>query len=203
MANAGMFNRGNHYLIDLAVENLQPGAVLEIGSFCGFSTNVIRKSLDHNQRDNALWTCDPWNYGSGPMADSQISYETYETFVRDSFIRAVQTFSTSLPHAMHMTSAQLMEHWRRGDLIADVFGREAKCGGPLSLCYIDGEHDYENVKQDFERCDEFLVSGGFLLFDDSSGDGHFDVNRFLRQMLRSTKHYEIVDRNPNYLIRRT
>ncbi len=42
IANAGMLERGNLYLIDLAMKQLPSAApVLEIGSFCGLSTNVL------------------------------------------------------------------------------------------------------------------------------------------------------------------
>jgi hypothetical protein len=36
--------------------------------------------------------------------------------------------------------------------------------------YIDGSHDYEIVKSDFEVCYEALQKGGLLIFDDSSSN---------------------------------
>jgi predicted O-methyltransferase YrrM len=36
------------------------------------------------------------------------------------------------------------------------------------LIYIDGNHDYEVAKQDFETCSKNLNSGGFIVLDDSS-----------------------------------
>jgi Methyltransferase domain len=201
-ANAGLFDRGNHYLVDLAARDLRPGVVLEIGSFCGFSANVIRRCLDLHQRSNPLWTCDPWVWGEGAIEGSTVTYEQYGEFVKESFIRAVRTFSSTLPHSFQMTSGELFEHWRGEDVLTDIFGREVRCGGPLSFCFIDGEHDYENVKRDFEGCDEFLCSGGFLLFDDSSGYATHEVNRFIREKLPRSR-YEVVERNPNYLVRRS
>lgn len=41
-ANAGMLDPGNIYSMDIAVRNLPSGSpVVEIGSFCGLSSNVI------------------------------------------------------------------------------------------------------------------------------------------------------------------
>ncbi|MGC1267680.1 MAG: hypothetical protein WA853_15460, partial [Candidatus Acidiferrum sp.] len=41
-ANAGMLERGNLHLIDLAMRQLPSDApILEIGSFCGLSTNIL------------------------------------------------------------------------------------------------------------------------------------------------------------------
>ena len=42
LANAGMLHKGNIYCLDFAVQNLPSNnPVIEIGSFCGLSTNVI------------------------------------------------------------------------------------------------------------------------------------------------------------------
>ena len=41
-ANAGMLDRGNLYCFDYAIRNLPSSApLIEIGSFCGLSTNLI------------------------------------------------------------------------------------------------------------------------------------------------------------------
>ncbi len=46
LANAGMLDSGNIYSMDLAIQNLPSDKpVMEIGSFCGLSTNVIEYSL--------------------------------------------------------------------------------------------------------------------------------------------------------------
>src|SRR5262245_28880189 len=45
-ANAGMLDPGNLYCIEHAIKNLPSGApVVEIGSFCGLSTNLIAHLL--------------------------------------------------------------------------------------------------------------------------------------------------------------
>jgi hypothetical protein len=36
------------------------------------------------------------------------------------------------------------------------------------LIYIDGNHDYDVVKQDFENCSKNLNVGGFIILDDSA-----------------------------------
>lgn len=41
------------------------------------------------------------------------------------------------------------------------------------LIYIDGNHDYEVAKQDFEICSKHLNPGGFIVLDDSSLDTEF------------------------------
>lgn len=45
-ANEGMLNKGNIYCIEYAVNHLPSNSpVIEIGSFCGLSTNVISHYL--------------------------------------------------------------------------------------------------------------------------------------------------------------
>jgi hypothetical protein len=59
-ANAGMLTSGNLYLFDYALRRLPPGnaPILEIGSFCGLSTNLLTYyKLKHGVK-NRLITCD-------------------------------------------------------------------------------------------------------------------------------------------------
>lgn len=203
-SNAGLLDPGNPYLIDLAVKNLPTDdPVIEIGSFCGISANLLRRSLDRHGRSNAMWCCDPWQYGEGSSIDTtRVTYDAYNAFVKESFQRAAQMFSGhELPHAIESDSAAFFAHWRRAADMTDVFGRSAPSGGPVSLCFIDGAHDETNVIQDFANCDAHLVLGGLLLFDDSSAIADHDVHGVVKHVLHST-NYELVDRNPNYLIRK-
>src|ERR1700688_3935973 len=60
-ANAGMLDRGNLYLMDYAMQRLPSSSPLvEIGTFCGLSTNL----LTHYERkygvSSRLIICDKW-----------------------------------------------------------------------------------------------------------------------------------------------
>ncbi|MGL5943239.1 MAG: hypothetical protein ACRC2S_23320 [Waterburya sp.] len=58
-ANAGMLNKGNVYAINFVFENLiSNNPILEIGSFCGLSTNAISYLLQKNGKKNKIFTCD-------------------------------------------------------------------------------------------------------------------------------------------------
>src|SRR5208337_4385692 len=62
-ANAGMLAAGNHYLFDHAIRHLPSAApILEIGSFCGLSTNVISHLKRVHGVRNPLVTCDNWQF---------------------------------------------------------------------------------------------------------------------------------------------
>jgi Methyltransferase domain len=206
-ANVGMLNSGNLYCFDHAIKNL-PGdlPMVEIGSFCGLSTNLIAHYLQVHGRNNTLFTCDAWLFeGAGTdqaIPGSSLTYTDYRTFVRESFLRNVRMFSRDrLPHTIEKLSGDFFAAWRRGDEVQDVFGRQVRLGGRLGFVYIDGDHSYAGAKLDFEQSDEFLASGGFMLFDDSADGSGWDVCRVIDEV-KSTGRYEVVVANPNYLFRK-
>ena len=60
---------------------------------------------------------------------------------------------------------------------------------------------YEQALKDFENVDRWLQPGGFVLFDDSADWTDWGSHRAAREAaLRA--NYEIVDRGPNYCIRK-
>ena len=202
--NGGWLERGNLYCFDYAVRNLPSDApIVEIGSFCGLSTNLITYYKQVHGAPNRLFNCDKWSWGdAGRIGDSPVTFEEYLGFVRESYVRNVRMFSRQdLPYTIEEFSADFFRRWRAGEEATDVFGRAVRLGGPISFCYIDGNHAYEYVRRDFEDADEFLERGGFLLFDDSSDGTHWDVTRVRDEVLASGR-YEVAAKNPNYLFRK-
>ncbi len=72
---------------------------------------------------------------------------------------------------------------------------------PISFAFIDGNHTYDFVRRDFEGIDRHLEIGGFVLFDDSSDSGGFEVNRLMKEV-EALPRYDLVAKNPNYLFRK-
>ena len=151
-------------------------------------------------------TCDRWEFEGakdGPLSpDTTVAHSEYRQFVKESYLRNIRMFSRdTLPHTIEKYSDEFFAAWRGKETVQDVFGRELKLGGPLSFCYIDGNHSYDFVKRDFENCDEWLEKGGFILFDDSADGSAWEVCRVIRE-IKAGKDYELVSRNPNYLFRK-
>jgi hypothetical protein len=168
-----MLEKGNVYLVDYAISRLSSDApMLEIGSFCGLSANLLTYYKHKYGRSNPLFTCDKWEFENRKgdcVGDSSISFEQYKEFVRDSYLRNIKAFSQGdFPFTVEALSVEFFHLWRENKATRDVFDRPVTLGGPLSFCYIDGEHTYEGAKADFENCDKFLQVGGFILFDDSA-----------------------------------
>ena len=98
-------------------------------------------------------------------------------------------------------SDEFFDRWSSGGMATDVFGRATPLGGPLSFCYIDGNHAYDFAKRDFENTDRFLVPEGFILFDDSGDGSGWEVCRVVKEVLESGR-YRLVGKNPNYRVQK-
>ena len=137
------------------------------------------------------------------LGDSKtISHEEYRAFIKETFIRNVKMFSRyDLPFTIEAFSDEFFRSWAMSEKRQDIFGREFQLGGPISFCYIDGNHSYDFAKRDFENVDRYLEKNGFVLFDDSSKNSRFGVNRVVQEVYR-TGRYELVAKNPNYFFRK-
>ena len=93
-ANAGMLNTGNVYAIKYAIENLPTNdPIIEIGSFCGLSTNVLSYFLRKNKKKNIIFCADKWIFeGSEESTNlglSDISHADYRLFLKETFLRNI------------------------------------------------------------------------------------------------------------------
>lgn len=203
----GMQDRGNLYCFDYAIKRLPSQApMIEVGSWSGLSTNFLNYYRLRNNKMNRLFTCDKWIFeGSerGPaIGDSLVTHAQYRDFIRENFLRSAKLFSRwDLPNTIEMTSDEFFVAWRERRKASDVFGRLVQLGGPVSFCYIDGNHSYDFVTRDFMNCDEHLEPGGFLLFDDSADNTGWEVCSLMAEIQRSGR-YETVIKNPNYLFQK-
>jgi hypothetical protein len=206
-ANAGMLHWGNLYCIDLAIKNLPSNnPVLEIGSFCGLSTNIISFLLCKYEKTNKLISADKWIFGGviddKNVGESHISFKEYSKFVKSSFKRNTEFFSSkNKPFTIEAFSDEFFELWDGNKKAIDVFNREIQLGGKISFCYIDGNHKYSFTKRDFVNVDKYLDIGGYILFDDSNDFGGFGAGKFMKEMKKNIR-YKLVIKNPNYLFQK-
>ncbi len=206
-SGATLFVPENLYCIDYAVSHLPTSdPVLEIGSFLGMSTNMMIHYLRKHQRQNIFFTCDRWefeekerNYYTQVL---EIPPQEMKQFIKDSFIRNLRFFNRDrLPYTIELFSDEFFAGWKDGSEKTDVFGRKIKAGGPISFAYVDGNHQLEFVRRDFENIHRYLVEGGFIFFDDSAPYIKSGVRLFMKEM-KKRNDYETVMKNPNYLFRK-
>jgi hypothetical protein len=207
-ANPGWLDAGNVWCIDHAVKNMPDSLpMVEIGSFCGLSTNAITHFCRINGRDNTLFCADKWLFegaeACGPIGESPVSHEQYREFVMETFKRNVSFFCKDrLPHPVMALSDEFFDLWRAETRLEDVFGHQAALGGPVGFAYVDGSHKPEQCRKDFENVHEFLAPGGYVLFDDSSEKSPFGLYPLMRE-IGERDDYEVVIENPNFLFRKT
>src|SRR5574341_619986 len=105
-ACAGMLPRGNLYCYDYAVKNIpSENPIVEIGTFCGLSANVMSYYLTRNGKKNKIISSDKWIFEGAEkgtdLGDSTISHKTYREFVKESYMRNVKMFSShNLPYTI-------------------------------------------------------------------------------------------------------
>ncbi len=205
-ANLGMVEKGNHYLMDYAILH-HPSAVpiLEIGTFCGLSTNVITHFKRKHGIGNPLITSDKWEFenvnGRPFIADSPILFSEYKKFVKDSYIQNIQMISTDdMPFTFELTANEFFEDWKNGENCTDVLGRTHNLGGPISFCYIDGNHTYDYAKQYFLHADTYLEDGGLIIFDDSTLT-EFSLHKLVPEIMAMSR-YRLIAQNPYHLFQK-
>jgi len=205
-ANPGMLAKGNLLCFDYAIRNMpKTGAMVEIGVCAGLSTNLLAYYRAKHGVTNPFFNCDAWLF-EGVVGDtlgqSSVRHDAYRAFVRESYLRNVQMFSPSdLPHTIELLSDDFFAAWERREKRLDLFGQQATLGGPISFCYIDGDHGYAQSRRDFENVDRHLLPGGFILFDDSADGTRFEVGRVVEEV-KGMPNYRVVVKNPNYLVQK-
>ncbi len=198
---------GNLKAFDYAVQHMpKEGAIVEIGSFLGLSTNIVAYLTIKYKRSNPFFTCDPWEFEGtekpvGGYFDG--STKAYRQYSREVFKMNTSLFSeTRKPYAIEARSSRFFELWQLTSEIQDVFGRSVTLGGSIGFAYLDGAHTYDSVKNDFQVIDRYLAPGGFILFDDSAEDLGFEgVTRAVREVRRNPS-YEPVFKTPHDFFRK-
>jgi hypothetical protein len=208
----GMLIDGNIYLIDYAIRNIPvDGAIIEIGIYGGVSTNLICYLLLKYDKHNLFFNCDPWIYegyedkhkSPGLFIDGRtgILRTSFMEYVKTAYLNSVKLLNKRLPHTFHCKADAFFDLWRNQVKTTDIFNAGVTLGGGISFAYIDGDHSYETAKSDYLNILEYLVTGGFILFDDSHDALSFGSARLMREALEN-KDLELVMKNPNYLFRK-
>jgi hypothetical protein len=216
VSNAGMQHKGNIHCFELAISQMPAGLpVLEIGAHAGLSANILAYLLHKHGRNVPVLSADPWivrgyldeqnpgeTYLQALGGNAQISRPAYADFICQSYLRNTRFFSPhNQPYGFRLTADAFFEKWSAAQSLTDLEGRSFITGGQLAFVYIDGNHDYDYCRRDFENAHRFLAPGGFILFDDSADGSAFGSARFAKE-LEANNAYTLVAKNPNRLFRK-
>jgi hypothetical protein len=139
-------------LYELAQESSEQGVIVEIGSYRGLSTVALARGSLQGPRI-PIYSIDP--HEAGPR--SPYGPQDNVPFFRNLLISGV----AEMVRPIALLSSEAVRGWNK----------------PVSLLWIDGNHQYEVVKRDFIEWSGFLIEGGYLAFHDSldPGGGPYQV----------------------------
>ncbi len=129
------------------------GPILEIGSFHGKSTIVLARAAKAiGSRVVAVDPHEGINYWQGDIQPlphlGGPSFDSFQENLTDAGV-------SDVVEPLVMRSSEAFETLK---------DRE-----PFAFVFIDGNHGYDNVRQDFELWSQCLVTGGVIAFHDSNG----------------------------------
>ena len=139
-------------LYELAKKVPSGQAILEIGSWKGKSTVWLAKGTEAGQR-NKVHSVDPHSESKAHISEGETN--TYPAFVDNLTKAGVQDIVVPLVK----TSAEAVKRWREG----------------IGLLWIDGMHEYEDIKRDFLSWEPYLLPGARVAFHDCDQAGPAQV----------------------------
>lgn len=137
------------------------GTVVEIGSYQGRSTICL--ALGAKEAGALLYSIDPHDTyevdgTQYSMADNQAYYENIAKYGVGDVVKTI-----------NLSSFETATAWRVNSDMID-------------LLWIDGNHSYESVKEDFTLWSWFISTTGKIAMHDTAGH-HVTVSRFVDEML--------------------
>jgi predicted O-methyltransferase YrrM len=145
-------------LFDLGASRPQNAVALEIGSYLGASACFLAAGLA--QVNGHLYCVDTWQ--NETMLEGE--RDTFSEFLNNT--RGIEKWITPVRK-------------RSSDL------SESDVKVPLDLIFLDGDHSYESIKEDFERSESWIAKDGVIAFHDCNAVDHKGVSRVIGEALAS------------------
>ena len=139
------------------------GCIVEIGSWLGKSTCWIAQALEEMDKKNNFYAIDP-HVGSIEHKGfiKAVGGTTYELFIQNLHKHHLENKVTPIRKMSYDALSYVKE--------------------PISLIFIDGSHEYEDVKKDFDQWFPKVKIGGIIAFHDNNWTG---VKKVLDKLDRS------------------
>ncbi len=139
--------------------------IVEIGSWKGKSTICLAKGSEKGKRVK-IFAIDPF---TGSSEHGRVW--TYDEFKEN----IVSAGINNLVKPLVMTSSEVVKNWQK----------------PIGLLWIDGAHEYEHVKFDFENWVPFLVEGGIIAMHDTKPGGKAGPYRVILENIVYSNKYNL------------
>lgn len=163
------------------------GDVVEIGALVGKSASVLTWLARRYQIGNVL-AVDPWQAEAAKQCDSPdaVRVDTvgeweFEMLPQD-FVVNMLPVGLGCFNYLRQDSSRGFEHFQRDRSIASKEFGKVDYRGEIAVIHIDGNHDFDSVKQDCELWLPLMAPDGWLILDDyqwAHGDGVLRVGNSL------------------------
>lgn len=169
-ATNGISNLEIQHLAWLAAQVPNGGSIVEIGSHRGKSACAMGCGLRHARNLKArIYAVDLWLKGKGKTFEHYTTDETWRIFNEQ--VDRMSLRDTVVPRMMSSMAAA------------------ASWTGDVELLFIDGNHKYPFVLEDFNAWSKFIPSGGWIAFHDY-GTRFDGVDRVVREEAISSGLFE-------------
>jgi hypothetical protein len=165
-----------------------PGDVVEIGTLMGRSASVLLY-LAWRYRTGPVLTIDPWRADNATQRQSPDSFRAlvdewdFEVLSEGFFVNMIALRADDHTH-LRMTSQDAFAKYANGQALRGPRENPVTYSGKIAIIHIDGNHDYDSVKQDCELWLGRMLPESWLILDDylwAHGDGPYRVgNELLR-----------------------
>lgn len=141
-----------------------PGVIVEVGSYCGKSTVAIADMLKQG--------C------SGTLYAVDSHVDNIEVYGVDSYKELqiqLQSFNVrQYVEVLKQTSADAAAEWQLHN---------------IKMLFIDADHSYESVKQDFTLWEKFVIVHGLVIFHDSYEAG---PQKVIEEAMETKKFHKLM-----------
>jgi predicted O-methyltransferase YrrM len=153
------------------VRKLKPRRMLEVGTANG-GTLFLLSQVAHSEASIVSVDLPGGRFGEGY---AWWRVPLYRRFARDK--QTIQLLRGD-SHSLEML-----------DRVRKTLGNQ-----PLDFAFIDGDHSYDGVKQDFEFYGRLVRKGGLVAFHDiaESTDPAIQVDRFWKEVKQEYRHVELI-----------
>ena len=195
--------------MEILTKNKLTDPIVEIGTFCGRSTTSIMYMMDKFGLVNKIITTDPFKFSVNDKALLGLGkkMDDYELYIKNQFITNMKFWNKKFDlFSFDLDSDSFFNSWELKENKRCLFNNYINLGGPVSFCFIDGDHSYAQAYKDFINVDKYLINSGVIIFDDS-GKYHSDaigdngVYKVVHDLIK-TGRYKVLYENPNIMVQK-
>ena len=153
------------FLYLLASSCKERGKIVEIGSWKGRSTICLAKALKDQNSNGKVYAIDP-HVGSSEHNSNEQKVWTFEEFKKNISRAGVENYIVPIVKTSKDAATEFV--------------------GPVEFIFIDGAHEYELVKLDFDVWFPKVIDDGIMAFHDTDWDG---PKQLVREAIYLSNHF--------------